>query len=182
MKKKSAAYAEHVLDIFTEILHETITMRPLRKIGAGVTPSLAHGLQFVFQHGVCSVRDIAQGLSMSYSAASQLTDRLVKKGLATRSENRRDRRLSEIRLTDDGYDLVKRIRLQRVANMSRILSRMEPGCRGAFVENLENFIAAAIDDGESALETCTHCGRDHISECVINELYRAATGEPIKQV
>jgi len=182
MKKESAAYAEHMLDLFTEILHEAITMRPLREIGADVTPSLAQGLQFIFQHGVCPVRDIAQGLSMTYSAASQLTDRLVNKELATRCENKRDRRLSEIRLTDAGYDLVKRVRLQRVASMSRILNRMDPGCRSALVESLENFIAAAIGDEKSALETCTHCGSDHTAECVINELYRAATGEPIKQV
>ena len=182
MKKQSAAYAEHVLDLFTEILHKAITMRPLQEIGADVTPSLVQGLQFIYQHRVCPVRDIAQGLSMTYSAASQLTDRLVRKGLATRRESTRDRRLSEIRLTDDGRELVKHVRLQRVASMSRILNRMDPGCRSALVENLENFIAAAIGDEKSALETCTHCGSDHTAECVINELYRAATGQPIEQV
>ena len=182
MKKESPAYAEHVVDLFTEILHKTITVQPLREVGADITPSLAHGLQFLFQHEVCSVRDIALGLAITYSAASQLTERLVRKGLVTRCDNARDRRLSEIRLTDSGRKLVEQIKLRRVVGMSRILKRMDPDRRKSLVENLERFITAAIEDEKSALETCSHCGRDHLAECVINEVYRAATGVPIKRV
>lgn len=182
MKKQSAAYTEHVLALFTEILHESITNRPLRKVGDGITPALAQGLQFLFQHGVCSVRDVAQGLTMTYSAASQLVDRLVRKIWVTRCDNERDRRLSEIRLTDQGRELVEKVRFRRVADMSRILDRMDPDSRSALVENLEKFITASIDDAKSALSTCSHCGRDHLSDCVVNKVYRAATGSPIKQI
>jgi DNA-binding MarR family transcriptional regulator len=182
MKKESAAYAEHVVDLFAEILHKIITTRPLNEVGADVTPSLAQELQFLYQHEVCSVRDIAQGLSMTYSAASQLTDRLVRKALVTRRENERDRRLSEIRLTDKGRELVERIRLRRVLGMSQVLDRMQPDQGRALVENLEVFIAAALIDEKAALETCSHCGRDHTPECVINEVYRAATGTPIRRI
>jgi DNA-binding MarR family transcriptional regulator len=182
MRKASAEYAEHVLDLCEGILHETITVRPLREIGEGVTPALAQGLQFIFRHGVCSVGDIGQGLSMTYSAASQLTDRLVRKGLTTRRENERDRRLSEIRLSERGREMAAQIGLSRVRSMSRILDRMDPEQRAALVQNLERFIAAAIEDGQTALETCSHCGRDHIAECVINEVYRAATGTAIDKV
>ena len=182
MKKESVAYAEHVLDLFTETLHEMITIRPLREVGGDITPSLAHGLQFILRHGGCSVRDIAGGLSMTYSAASQLTERLVRRGLVTRRENESDRRLSEIQLTNEGSRLVEQIRLRRITGMSQILDRMDPDCRRALVENLENFIAATIEDETSALKTCSHCGRDHVAECVINEVYRRATGIPIKQV
>ena len=182
MTKKSPAYTEHVLALLAETLHEAITNRPLREVGGGITPSLAHGLQFLFRHGVCSVRDVAQGLSMTYSAASQLIDRLVRKRWVTRSDNERDRRLSEIRLTDKGRRLAEQIRLRRVARMSQILGRMDSDSRAALVESLENFIAAAIGDAKSALQTCSHCGTDHSPECVVNEVYRAATGTPIQQV
>jgi len=180
-KKDSAAYAEHLLDLFTEILHNVITLRPLREVGAEITPALAQCLQFLLQHGVCSVRDIAQGLSMTYSAASQLIERLVKKGLVTRCDNERDRRLSEIRLTSEGHELVERIRLRRIAGMSGILDRMDTVSRKALVDNLESFIAAAIVSEKSALETCSHCGKDHLEECVVNEIYHAATGTQMKQ-
>ena len=182
MKKKSAAYTEHLLALFNEILQESITNRPLRKVGDGVTPALAQGLQFLSQHGVCSVRDVGQGLTMTFSAASQLVDRLVRKDWATRRDNENDRRLSEIRLTDQGKELMERIRYRRVADMSRILDRMDPDSRAALAGNLEKFIAAAIDDAKTALDTCSHCGTDHLSDCVVNEVYRAATGSPIKQI
>ena len=182
MKKRSAAYTEHVLALFNEILHESITHRPLQQIGDGITPALAHGLQFLFQHGVCSVRDVGQGLTMTYSAASQLVERLVRKGWVTRRDNEHDRRLSEIRLTDQGRELVEKIRYRRVADMSRILDKMDPDSRAALVENLEKFIAAAVNDAKSALNTCAHCGRDHLSDCVLNEIYRAETGSPIKKI
>mgnify|MGYP005855999251 CR=1 FL=1 len=179
--KESAYYAEHVLDLFAEIMHDAITVEPLRQVGSDITPALAQGLQFILRHGVCSVRDIAQGMSMTYSAASQLTDRLVKKGLATRSENERDRRLSEIRLTDQGVDLVERIRRERIGRIAAMLGKMSPDRGRILVETLEEFIAAAIGDGRSALKTCAHCGKDHIAECIVNEVYRAATGMQIQR-
>jgi len=179
--KASAAYAEHVLDLFAEILHRTITIRPLKEVGGDVTPGLAQGLQYLYQHGVCSVSEIAHGLCMTYSAASQLTDRLVKRGLVSRSENQKDRRLSEIRLTDDGRRLVESIRVERIAGLSRILQRMELADREAFIGYLESFIVSAVEDAHGALESCSHCGSDHLPECVINEVYRAATGKPINE-
>jgi DNA-binding MarR family transcriptional regulator len=179
--KSSAAYAEHVLDIFAEVLHRTITIRPLKEAGGDATPGLAQGLQYLYQHGVCSVSEIARGLCMTYSAASQLTERLVKRGFVSRSGNQRDRRLSEIELTEGGRDLVENIRLERITGLTRILRRMKPGDREAFIGYLESFITAAVEDAHGALESCTHCGSDHLQECVINEVYRAATGKPINE-
>lgn len=181
LNKDSVAYAEHVLDLFTQVLHEVATVRPLQEVGADITPALAQELQFLFQHEIGSIRDIAQGLSMTYSAASQLTERLVKRGMVTRCENERDRRLSEIRLTDAGHEVVEKIRQHRVDSMTKILDRMDSRNRQALVESLESFIGAAVEDEKSALETCTHCGTDHVASCVVNEIYRAATGTPIKE-
>jgi len=181
MAKESLEYTEHLLALLTDVLHEMITDRPLREVGGEITPSLAQGLQFVYQHGACSMRDVARGLSTTLPAASQLVDRLVKKEWVTRSDNKEDRRLSEIRLTDTGRRLAEAIRSKRVEGMSRILDRMDAGNRRALVESLESFIAAGIESADSALETCSHCGTDHTPECVLNELYRAATGTGIKR-
>jgi DNA-binding MarR family transcriptional regulator len=182
MTKKSAEYTEHVLDLFTELLHKTIITQPLQCSGHEITPALAQALQYLFRHEVCSVRDIAQGLSMTYSAASQLTERLVKKELVTRSEDEHDRRLSAIRLTAQGRALAEGIRRRRLEGMTRILERMDAESARMLVETMESFIASAISDEELALKACSHCGSDHIAECVINEIYRAATGAPIKEV
>jgi len=180
--KGSAAYAEHVLDLFAEVLHKTITVRPLKEAGGDTTPGLAQGLQYLYQHGCCSVSEIGHGLSMSRPAASQLTDRLVDRNLASRCENRLNRRQTEVRLTDEGRLLVENIRLQRITGLSRILQRMETDDRAAFIGYLESFITAAVEDAHGALESCSHCGSDHLSECVINEVYTAATGKPINEI
>ncbi len=181
MEKDSTTYTEHVLALFTEVLHETMTDRPLRGLSAGITPALAQGLQFVYQHEVCSVRDIAHGLVMTLPAASQLVDRLVKKEWVTKTDNQHDRRLSEIRLTDEGRMLVEQIRARRVEGMSQILSRMDPDRRQALVKSLEGFIAAVIEDPNTALKRCVHCGADHHPGCVVNEVFLAATGTPIEE-
>ncbi|HEY3297570.1 MAG TPA: MarR family transcriptional regulator [Armatimonadota bacterium] len=182
LKKDSPAYVEHLFNLFVEVLHETVTVKPLQNVGAEMTPALAQGLQFLSRHGVCSIRDIAQGLQMTYSAASQLTERLVKRGLVTRRENERDRRLSEIKLTEDGLQVVERIRVHRIESITHILDRMNEARRLALVGDLESFIAAAIENEKSALKACSHCGTDHLAECVVNEIYKAATGTPIDEI
>lgn len=176
MDKDSTTYTEHVLALFTEVLHETMTDRPLRGLDAGITPALAQGLQFVYHHEVCSVRDVAHGLVMTLPAASQLVDRLVKKNWVTKSDNQQDRRLSEIRLTNEGRALVEQIRARRVEGMSQILGRMDPDRRQALVKSLEGFIAAVIEDPNTALKRCTHCGVEHHPHCAVKEVYLAATG------
>lgn len=180
MKKRSPAYAEHLLSLFTEILDRLLIVVPLQGTGVQITPGLMQGLDFVYRHGVCSVSEIGRGLSISYSAASQLADRLVKKGLVVRRENLRDRRLSEIILTDAGRRIVETVRTQRLRTVLRVLRRMDPANRESLVQNLEDFIAAAMEDPKTALDTCCRCGKEHLSECVINEVYKTATGTPIQ--
>lgn len=179
MEKESAIYTEHILDIFSEVIHETITMDPLHDAGGMVTPPLAQCLQFIFRHGMCSITDIARGLSITDSAASQLTDRLVKKGLVIRSASPQDRRLAQIRLTGEGHDILNKIRHRRIVNMSKILDRMQPESRRALIAGLERFITAAIEDSKTAQAACIHCGKDHIAECIINKLHQATTSAPI---
>ncbi len=179
MDKATAAYTEHVLSLFTEVLHENMTDKPLRDLNAGITPSLAQALQFVYQHDVCSVRDVAAGLSMTLPAASQLVDRLVRKEWVSKCDNTHDRRLSEIRLTDSGRTLAERIRVEKTERMAGILNRMPPESRTCLVRSLETFIAAGMNSPLDALSQCIHCGVDHKPECVVNEVYQTATGAQI---
>ncbi|MFA6665861.1 MAG: MarR family winged helix-turn-helix transcriptional regulator [Armatimonadota bacterium] len=172
MKKESPAYAEHVLDLFTEIMHRIVILQPLNNLGANITQSLVQGMQYLFHHDACSVRDLAQGLDISYSASSQLVDRMVKKNLATRCENKDDRRISEICLTEEGRRIVEEIRLRRIDGISKILGKMDQSARKSLVANVETFITAAIGDEESAAETCLRCARDHLAECIVKEVYK----------
>ena len=55
------------------------------------------------------VSRVAEYLDVGQSTASHLVDRLVRQGLAGRSENPDDRRVTLVRLTPEGEDLVRRL-------------------------------------------------------------------------
>jgi DNA-binding MarR family transcriptional regulator len=159
-------------------MHRMVILQPLEGLGSEITQSLAQGMQYIFQHEACSMRDLAQGLVISYSASSQMVERMVKKNLATRCENKEDRRLSEICLTEEGKKLVEEIRLRRIAGISRILSKMDQPARKSLVNDIETFITAAIGDEESAAQTCSRCARDHLAGCIVREVYKRTTVQP----
>jgi len=182
MQRKSIAHTERLLDMLSEVLQEVTTNRPLREMDGAITPALAHGLLFLARHDGCPVRDISCALSMTYSAGSQLIDRLVRKGWASRSDNERDRRLSEIRLTEEGLDLAKQIRVRRIEGMAQILDRMDSESRTALLKALESFIKAAVRDEATAAQACCHCGKDHLPDCFVYEAYLARTGTPIENI
>lgn len=182
MERKSLTNTERLLDMLSEVLQEVMTNRPLREMDIAITPSLAHGLLFLARHDGCPVREISCGLSMTYSAGSQLIDRLVRKRWATRSDNAQDRRLSEIHLTREGLDLARRIRARRIEGVTRVLAQMNHESRAALAEALKSFIRAAVQDEAMASQACCHCGKDHIPDCVVNEAYSARTGTPIENI
>ena len=82
----------------------------LATVWADQNLSLAQiGLLFVLAHaGTASVRQVAERLHISQSAASLLVDRLVRAHLAERSEDPLDRRRAIVRLTPQGEDLMGR--------------------------------------------------------------------------
>ena len=55
------------------------------------------------------VSRIAEYLDVGQSTASHLVDKLVRQGLAGRSEDPADRRVTLVRLTSEGEDLVRRL-------------------------------------------------------------------------
>ena len=60
-------------------------------------------------HGkLCGVSDIGGHLGITNAAASMMVDRLVQMGLLERNEDRQDRRLRHLKLTEQGQALVER--------------------------------------------------------------------------
>lgn len=60
-----------------------------------------------------TVRDLAELIGRSVSAASRMVDQLVKAGLVDRSEDAGDRRSKLLRLTDKGTALLRRFERRR---------------------------------------------------------------------
>ncbi|NOX96651.1 MAG: MarR family transcriptional regulator [Nitrospirae bacterium] len=69
-------------------------------------------LSVLADEGVCKMSRVAGCLYVTTSAVTAMTDRLVKKKMVRRRRSRRDRRIVEIEITDEGKDIVVKIRRQ----------------------------------------------------------------------
>lgn len=170
LSRDSAEYAEIVAEVFAETMRECAGRLICGSSDADVTPALMECLQYVYLHGASSVREIASGLEISLSAASQLVDRLVKKGLATRSENEQDRRLTSVDLTARGCEAVREMRRRKSEWFETIINAMPHSQRRAFREGLESFLKVALSGEDNVDRACMRCGREHVTFCVVNKV------------
>ncbi|MHB9036924.1 MAG: MarR family winged helix-turn-helix transcriptional regulator [Armatimonadota bacterium] len=169
--RDSAEYAEILAEVFVETVQKaTADAMHCEYCGEDVTRALMECLQYVYLHGSSPIREIACGLQVSLSAGSQLVDRLVKKGLVTRSENQTDRRLTHIELTEDGRDAVRKMRQRRSDWFEAIVKCMSENKRLALLEGLESFLKVSLANTENIDRACAKCGMEHVSFCVINKL------------
>lgn len=88
-----------------------------------------------------SIKDIAERMDISGSAATQLIDSLVKEGLLTREGDPNDRRIVRISLTDKGKGRLEKFRKARVKAMRKILSPLDNQELEMFRNLLEKIIA-----------------------------------------
>lgn len=178
--RKSSDYIELLAEVFSEIVRRGV--EPKRLSGDGeVTPALMQCLQYVYLHGQCSIRRIADGLSISVPAASQLVDRLAQRDLATRHEAEEDRRLTRVELTDTGRGLVERARSERGNWFRELWEKLSEERKSSLVDGLEEFIFLAVTTERDVEKACAKCGIDHLAFCVLNRAHVAATGAPLEE-
>ncbi|MCX7029525.1 MAG: MarR family transcriptional regulator [Spirochaetes bacterium] len=112
---------------------ETFTVRSMhewmRHVKAAGLSMPQVGLLMFLHHGESrTVHDVGEHLGISNPAASMLVDRLVRAGLAERTEQPGDRRIRRIRLTAEGRSFVERSLRERdawVGDLAAHLSREE---------------------------------------------------------
>jgi len=105
-------------------------------------------------------------------------DRLVKKDLVTRTETQEDRRFTCIELTDAGRQVVEDMRKRRSKWFTAIIDSLPKYQRCAFLEGLESFIKASLEDSQNIDRACVKCGMEHVSFCVINKLKSQRDNRP----
>lgn len=72
-----------------------------------------------------TMTELAEKLSSKPSSATELVDRLVKRGLVTRESNSCDRRLSIVQLTRKGQQLVDRARQEHLRHLKEHRRRVK---------------------------------------------------------
>jgi DNA-binding MarR family transcriptional regulator len=170
ISRDSAEYAEIVAEIFVETVRKSAGKLTCPDSDAEVTPALMECLQYVYLHGASPIREIAGGLEMSLSGASQLVERLVQKSLVTRRENEGDRRLTKVELTEAGNEAVRQMRRRKSEWFEAILAAMPQSLRKAFREGLESFLGVALANEDDFDRACVRCGMEHVPFCVVNKV------------
>lgn len=177
LPKQSAEYIETLSDVFANLVNKG----GWKNIeSSDVTASLAECMEFILLHGASSISRIAEGMSISLPAASQLVERLTKKGLAVRNQNSSDRRLAKVDLTEAGRDIITKARMARLSWIQKVTSRMSDEQKEALIESLERFIRASLENDGAFEEACARCGIEHLAYCVVAQTIKDVTGESLK--
>lgn len=92
-----------------------------------VTVSQLKSLFFISNQGTTNLSKLAAVLGVTPTNVTGIVDRLVRKGLVTRTESAEDRRSLLLQTTEEGEELLVKLRERRRDYMSDILSRMGVG-------------------------------------------------------
>lgn len=164
--------AERSADLFVAVLEKALTSRLLDEEFEGqVTTSQLHALRFLALNEQPLMSDLADGLGISYPAATKTVERLVKKGLASREDDPTDRRVVRVNLTEGGCQLVKKIMAARNVGFHDVLRRLSADDRGALLRGMEAFVTTALDamDADAIVASvCLHCGSEHSENCIVD--------------
>ena len=79
---------------------------------------------FIASQGTTNTRQIAEELGVTSSNMTGIIDRLVKENLVSRQENPVNRRMYELRLTEEGENLLAGMTNESIKCMSEVLTHM----------------------------------------------------------
>jgi DNA-binding MarR family transcriptional regulator len=105
--------------------------RSLDTIGLNVPQYTA--LAVLDEKGEVTMGVLAEGLGITMGAVTNIVDRLIDAGLATRDRGTEDRRIVKVRLTDKGRDILAKAIDIGAGYFTRYLGRISPEERKPFI-------------------------------------------------
>src|SRR5512142_102960 len=84
------------------------------------------GAMFEITHGSNNVSEVGDSLGISIAAASQMLERLVQMGLVTRTEDREDRRVKKLVLTEKGQRMLREAVEARQGWLEELIASLSP--------------------------------------------------------
>jgi DNA-binding MarR family transcriptional regulator len=130
-----------------------VAARSLAEVADEVTLTQYRSLVVLASRGPQSVVALAEAVAVTPPTASRLCDRLVRKGLVSRREDRRDRRLVRLILTAEGRALVDAVTERRRAEIARLLESVPQEAQRSMVDALGQLAAAAGEVPEQEWST-----------------------------
>lgn len=101
-------------------------------------------LFFISNRGATSLGKLAAALEVTPTNTTGIVDRLLKRGLITRTESPDDRRVLVLRTTPHGEELVAELRQKRKERMNEIFNRLSDE-EAAVVAQALKFMVKAIE-------------------------------------
>lgn len=120
-----------------------VAVRSLGAIEDSITLPQYRALVVLGSRGEQNVGTLADALAIHPSTATRLCDRLASKGLIERNTSIESRREVTITISDAGRALLRSVTRRRVREINKVAERLEPKARGAAIEALTAFAAAA---------------------------------------
>ena len=126
---------------------------------AGISMGHFHLLAMLDRHGEMTMTRIAELLDVSLSNATGLVDRIEERGLVERIRVADDRRVVQVRLTEDGFRLLREVELFKDDMLQRVLGRLdEQALQGVAtaMADLQRAIESAVTDDPTFLDHHEH--------------------------
>ena len=99
-------------------------------------------LFFISNRGTTSLGKLAEALRVTPTNTTGIVDRLMKRGLITRTENPEDRRMLMLRTTPLGDELIGELRQKRKEHMIELFTRLTDEEAAAVTKSLKIMVKA----------------------------------------
>ncbi|GIV19114.1 MAG: hypothetical protein KatS3mg023_0865 [Armatimonadota bacterium] len=171
--EKDYEYAVRVSNLFAQIMTKSLSERLVAELThEEITLPQLQAMRYIWLHRNATVGEVADGLDISYPSATNMLNRLVRKGLVTRHGNPADRRFVEVQLTEKGERLTRQVEEERTARLMQVLDEMSPEERQSLIDGLTAFILATVEKDKQVIEEiCLRCGVQANGNCPISEVY-----------
>jgi len=173
--EKDYEYAVRVSNLFAQLMTKSLSERLVAELThEEITLPQLQAMRYIWLHRNATVGEVAEGLDISYPSATNMLNRLVRKGLVTRHGNPADRRFVEVQLTEKGERLTRQVEEERTARLKQVLDEMSAEERQSLIDGLTAFILTAVaNDKQMIEEICLRCGVQANGKCPISETYPA---------
>jgi DNA-binding MarR family transcriptional regulator len=137
-------------EVIEAIIHASrvmvgIAVRSVADTGEGVTLPQYRTLVVLAEGGPRRLADLADALAVSPSTATRMCDRLVRKGLITRTRDDMDRREVKLEVTAAGRTMVMDVINRRRSEACSLLMSVPRGSRRQLVDSLHLLSTATGD-------------------------------------
>jgi len=153
--------------ILSTAVNDLMQDRLRHVVGEQLTFSQIQLLKLVARTDAYNISQVASYLGVSNAAASKAVDRLVRRGLVTRSEAEGDRRAVELALTDEA----RRILVQYEAVTAEVLEEIFGGFTTEglrkIADHLDQLSISLIDHNGHTEESCFRCGMFFREKCLL---------------